>query len=254
MTRRRLATTTVEVGALRLHVRTGRPAGAGATPALLVPGLASSSRYLEPLGVELAADRLVVAPDMPGNGRSPRADHPLSLDGLAETLQRLMERTTGPATVVANSFGCIVAVELALRAPHMVERLVLTSPVLAPRARRPVPLVVRFARAMRHEPPRYLALLVRDALRASVRRGRADLQALLEIEVPERAAGLAVPTLVVRGTRDHLVPVPFARRLAGRIPGGEFAELDSSHALPFVAPRALADLVRSGGTADGTRR
>ncbi|MCX6462918.1 MAG: alpha/beta fold hydrolase [Pseudonocardiales bacterium] len=247
----RLAGAVVEVGALRLHVRTGRPAESGAAPVLLVPGLASSSRYMEPLGVELAADRLVVAPDMPGNGRSPRAEHPLSLDELAETLQRLMEKTTGPSVVVANTFGCILAVELALRAPDLVERLVLTSPVLAPRARQPVPLVVRFARAMRHEPPGYLALMVRDALRASVRRGRADLQALLEVPVLERAGDLRVPTLVVRGTRDHLVPVPFARRLAGRIPGAEFAELESSHALPFVAPRVLAELVRSGPATDG---
>ncbi|MBW0091327.1 alpha/beta fold hydrolase [Pseudonocardia sp. KRD-184] len=252
--RPRLAAGTVEVGALRLHVRTGRPGGACATPALLVPGLGSSSRYLEPLGAELASDRLVVAPDLPGTGRSPRAAGPLSLDELAGTLRRLMERMTGPATVVANSFGCIVAIELALRAPDLVERLVLTSPVLAPRARSPVPLVLRFARAMRHEPPRYLAMVLVDVLRASVPKGWADLRVLLEVPVLERAADLTVPTLVVRGTRDHLVPPPFARRVAARIPRGEFAELDSSHALPFAAPRALADLVRSAGATPGTPR
>ncbi|WP_300011630.1 alpha/beta hydrolase [Pseudonocardia sp.] len=243
--RARLTSTTVEVGALRLHVRTARPDGACSGPVLLVPGLGSSSRYLEPLGVELAADRLVVAPDLPGTGRTPRAEDPLSLDGLVGTLQRLMERTTGRATVVANSFGCILAIELALQAPDLVERLVLTSPVLAPRARGPVPLVARFARAMRHEPPRYLALVVRDVVRASVRRAGEDLRSLLAVPVLERAAGLAVPALVVRGTRDHLVPPPFARRVAAHIPRGEFVELDSSHALPFAAPRALADLVRA---------
>lgn len=240
----RLASTTVEVGGLRLHVRTGRPERALGTPALLVPGLVSSSRYLEPLGTELASDRLVVAPDLPGTGRSPRADRPLRVEELAMTLHRLMDRTTGPATVVANSFGCIVAIELALRAPDLVERLVLTSPVLAPRARSLAPLAVRFARAMRHESWHYLALLSVDAVRASTRRGRTDLRALLDVPVLERAAGLRVPVLVVRGTRDHLVPPPFARRLADRVPRGDYAEIDSTHALPFAAPRALAGLVR----------
>lgn len=252
--RPRLARGTVDVGSLRLHVRTGRPDGACTRAALLVPGLGSSSRYLEPLGVELASDHLVVAPDLPGTGRTPRADDPLLLDDLAGTLQGLMEGTTGPATVVANSFGCIVAIELALRAPDLVERLVLTSPVLAPRARNPVPLVVRFARAMRHEPPRYLAMVLLDVLRASLRRGRTDLRVLLDAPVLERAADLTVPTLVVRGTRDHLVPPPFARRVAARIPRGAFAELDSSHALPFAAPGALADLVRSAEATRGARR
>ncbi|MHA6783701.1 alpha/beta fold hydrolase [Pseudonocardia saturnea] len=108
---------------------------------------------------------------------------------------------------------------------------------------------------MRHEPPRCLALLLRDALRASVRRGGTDLQVLLDVPVLERAADLTVPTLVVRGTRDHLVPPPFARRLAGRIPLGDFAELDSSHALPFVAPRAPPRrAVRPRGTSRSWKR
>lgn len=119
--------------------------------------------------------------------------------------------------------------------------------MLAPRARSPLRLVVRFVRAMRHESPRYLALVARDVLRVSLRRGENDLRALLDVPVLERAAALRVPVLVVRGGRDHLVPARFARALARSVPRGGYAELDSSHALPFAAPRALVDLVRSAG-------
>lgn len=247
----RLAGRTVEVGPLRLHVRTAGPHRASGSPVLLLPGLVSSSRYLEPLGRELASEHVVVAPDLPGTGRSPRAEHPLSLAELAAVLHGLLRRTTGPAVVVANSFGCLVAIELALRAPEAVQGLVLTSPVLAPRARSLAPLAVRFVRAMRHESPRYLAVLLTDVLRASSRRGRTDLRALLEDPVLERADRLTVPTLVVRGRHDHLVPRAFAERLAERIPAGDYCELDSSHALPFSSPRDVAALVRAADR--GTR-
>ncbi|MDN5750592.1 MAG: hypothetical protein L0H64_19130 [Pseudonocardia sp.] len=53
-----------------------------------------------------------------------------------------------------------------------------------------------------------------------------------------------MPTLVVRGRRDALVPEVFARRLAARIPDGCYREIDSTHALPYAAPRALAGLIR----------
>lgn len=116
----RLTGRVVEVGPLRLHLRTGGPDHPHGPPALLVPGLVSSSRYLEPLAAELARDRLVVAPDLPGTGRSPRAPQPLPLDELASLLSRLAHATTGPAVVVANSFGCLVAIELARHAPELV--------------------------------------------------------------------------------------------------------------------------------------
>lgn len=246
----RLTGRTATVGPHRLHVRAGGPNHPCRPPALLVPGLVSSSRYLEPLGVELARDRLVVAPDLPGTGRSPRAAHPLPLDELAGLLCRLARDTTGPAVVIANSFGCLVAIELARQAPELVHRLVLTSPVLAPRARSLPALVARFVRAMRHETPRYLSVVLRDALRASLLKGWADLTVLLEDPVLERAAGLAVPTLVVRGRRDDLVPEAFARRLAARIPDGRYHEINCTHALPFAAPQALAAMIREPAGSD----
>ncbi|MEY9212362.1 alpha/beta fold hydrolase [Thermobifida halotolerans] len=245
---RRLEGHRLDLGAQWLHVRTGRPIRRTGTPVLLVPGLVSSSRYLEPVGAELARDRLVVAPDLPGTGRSPRADTPLSLTDLAGVLHRVMLRTTGPAIVVGNSFGCQTAVELAVRHPEAVTRLVLTSPVLAPRNRGLLPLTARFVAAMRRESPRYLAIMLVDVLRASFRKERADLRALRTDRILRRAGDLTVPTLVVCGTRDPIVPPAFARRLAARIPVGRYREIDATHALPYAAPRVLADLVRD---ADG---
>ncbi len=94
----------------------------------------------------------MVAPDLPGAGRSPHAARLLTVPELADTVHDLLAATTGPAVVVANSFGCQVAVELAVRHPSAVRRLVLTSPVVAPRTRNLASLALRFVAAMRHEP------------------------------------------------------------------------------------------------------
>ncbi|MHA6783311.1 alpha/beta fold hydrolase [Pseudonocardia saturnea] len=69
--------------------------------------------------------------------------------------------------------------------------------------------------------------------------------------IEERAMRLTVPTVVVRGRLDRLVPEPFARRLAAEIPQGDYVELAAAHALPFSAPDAIARLVLDDGPGSG---
>jgi pimeloyl-ACP methyl ester carboxylesterase len=202
-----------------------------------------SGRYLAPTARALAADRLVVAPDLPGTGRSPHPPRPLTVAELVDAVHDPIRATTGPAVLVANSFGCQLAVELALQHPAAVRRVVLTSPVLAPPARGLLAVAPRFVAAMRHEPWGYLGLVLLDNVRGWTRKGRANLRALLAYPIEERARRLAVPALVVRGTRDRLVPAPFARRLADLVPGGRYVEVQAAHALPYDVPETIARLV-----------
>ncbi|MDN5749034.1 MAG: alpha/beta hydrolase [Pseudonocardia sp.] len=196
-----------------------------------------SGRYLAPTARALAADRRVVAPDLPGSGHTPRAARPLTIAELADLLAELVAASAGPAVVVANSFGCQLAVELALRHPAAVRRLVLTGPVLAPPVRGLPEVARRFVAAMRHEPWSYLGVVVLDNLRGWTRKGRVLRVYPIEEE-------LTVPALVVRGEQDRLVPEPFARRLADLVPDGRHVEVATPHALTYHGPRTLAHLVR----------
>jgi 3-oxoadipate enol-lactonase len=57
--------------------------------------------------------------------------------------------------------------------------------------------------------------------------------------------GIAVPTLVVHGTEDLIVPVENGRMLAERIPGAEYVELAGrGHNLPLEEPDTFARLVQ----------
>ncbi len=233
----------LRVGGQWLYLRVGGPARPDTPPVVLVAGLGMSGRYLAPTAAVLAERRLVVVPDLPGVGRSPRSRSPLEVTELADLVHELIAATMGSAVVVANSFGCPVAVELALRHPESVRALVLTSPAVAPGVRSLAPVVGRFLAAMSHEPWPYLGVALIDVARCSPRKGYVNLRALLCYPIEDRAARLDIPVVVVRGLLDRIVPEAFARRLAGRVRRGEYVELPAAHALPHSCPRALARMV-----------
>ncbi len=103
--------------------------GGGSGPVLvLIHGMAGSSVTWEPIIGELTRHYTVIAPDLPGHGESdkPRGDY--SLGAHASSIRDLLvalghER----ATIVGQSFGGGVAMQLAYQHPECCERLVLVS-------------------------------------------------------------------------------------------------------------------------------
>ena len=115
----------LHMGSLRVHHTQG---GRG-TPVLFIHGLGSSG-YLEwRFNLEPAAARhRVYAPDLPGFGRSekPRARYGISY--FTRFIDRYMEdRGLQSAAVVGASLGGRVALELALKYPQRVRKLVLVN-------------------------------------------------------------------------------------------------------------------------------
>src|SRR4051794_30941443 len=136
------------VWGLRGHARVG---GRG-RPVVLVHGLGVSSRYFVPLAERLVRRYAVLAPDLPGYGRSGTPDRALGIEALAEALRAWLDRAELPtASLVGNSVGCQVAVELAARSPERVERLVLVGPTMDPSAPTLLRQSVRLARDLVHE-------------------------------------------------------------------------------------------------------
>jgi pimeloyl-ACP methyl ester carboxylesterase len=123
--RRRVRSSFFHLGSLRVHHMVG---GHG-EPVLFVHGLGSSGymewrRNLEPA----AEDHRVLAPDLPGYGRTdkPRARYTISY--FARFIGRYMEdRGLRSAAVVGASLGGRVALEVALERPALVRRLVLVN-------------------------------------------------------------------------------------------------------------------------------
>jgi pimeloyl-ACP methyl ester carboxylesterase len=106
---------------------------------LLVHGLGGTSNFWAPVTAAFAPRMRVIAPDLPGAGRS-AAVAGMSFDSLAGDLLSLLDALgVTRARVAGHSMGSIVCQHLAARAPARVRDLVLLGPLAElPDAARPV--------------------------------------------------------------------------------------------------------------------
>jgi len=101
--------------------------GSGPPVVLLHGGASTSSEWLGPMA-ELSSAHAAYALDMIGYGRSSRHEHGYYLSDLAETVERsLDELGLDSVTLAGHSLGGRVAMEVALRNPDRVEKLVLVD-------------------------------------------------------------------------------------------------------------------------------
>ncbi len=271
----------VEVRNVRLRVE---EAGRGEPPLVLLHGFAASTFTWRAVLGPLARRHRVVAFDRPGFGFSDRPDPSHALDRFWYRPEGAVTATFGVIdalgldrpVLVGSSAGGAVAVGTALARPSGVRALVLVdAAVLSGDGPPPgVAAVARLPAARRWMP----WLLRAGASRAASRPGALAVRAwhdpagitpeiaegyLAPLRVPgwdralwgmtrevgrsrldERLGELALPTLVVTGDDDRVVPAERSRRLAAAIPGAELAVIEAAGHLPHEErPAAFLDAV-----------
>src|ERR671934_2635743 len=210
----------------RIYARAAWQHSARAANVVLVHGLVISSRYMVPTAKRLAPLCNVYAPDLPGYGRSAKPARILSLAELADALARWMSAAgLESAHLVGNSFGCQIIAEFALRHRARVDRIVLQGPTVDPAARSVARQLLRLVRNSAREPKSLGFISLADYWAAGLRRARATIRMALADRIEEKLARIDAPSLVVRGTRDPLVPHAWAERVAQLLPRGELLEL-----------------------------
>jgi pimeloyl-ACP methyl ester carboxylesterase len=214
-------------------------------PLVLVHGLAVSSRYFAPLIRELAPTRTVLAPDLPGYGRSATPPRPLDIPELADALDEWLELTgVAPVPLVANSLGCQVAVDLAVRRPERVTRLVLLGPTMDPSAPTILRQALRLALDTLRETPGLWLVETIDYLRMGPRRTIATTRMALDDAFAEKASRVPHPALVVRSGRDAIVSQEWAERVARLLPDGRLTVIPGQpHAAHWSAAADVAGIV-----------
>ena len=232
------------VRGVETHDRASVGGPGDAPPLVLVHGLAVSHRYLMPLAARLARRHPVHVVDLPGFGLS---SDPGRVLGVAEHADHLAAwlRAGGlaPAAVLGNSFGCQVAVELAVRHPDRVRGLVLVGPTMDPSARTALRQILRWLCDTAREDPLQLPILVRDVLDAGPRRVAGTLAHALRDPIEDKLPLVKVPVLVTRGGREPIVPKAWARAATGLLPLGELAETPGPHNANYGAADHLGELV-----------
>lgn len=231
-----------------------------APPVVYLAGLVGLPRWT-PFLDRLAASRRVVAPSFPGfPGATGHDQLDTLLDWVAATLDLLEGAGVVGADLVGTSVGGALATEVAALAPGVARRLVLLAPLGLFDEREPV------ADPWAQPPGSLPALLAQDAQalgRLLARPDDADpveweiqnvraleagarlLWPLCDLGTHKRLHRVRVPTLVVWGSEDRLVPASTAKRYLDGL-GGETTLRSiegAGHLVDVDAPDAAAEAV-----------
>ncbi len=231
----------------------------GAGPELLLIQGLGNSGWPGRRQVAAFPDRRVIWFDNRGTGRSPKDPPPASIDRLADDAASVLDGLrVGRAHVLGHSMGGYIAQTLALRRPDLVRSLVLVGTGAGVPGHAPVPQETLDAwLANAHLPgPEY----VRATMHFSLAPGWTDAhedefeQLIAErieyptppecwwaqydacvrlIEAGLPIEGISVPTLVIHGDEDRVVPISNGRSIATRIPHAELLVLEGAGHYPY---------------------
>lgn len=197
----------------------------------------------------LAASHRVIALDMLGFGRSDKPYVDYSIAVFVEVLERfLLSLDIGRASVVGHSLGGWVAASFALRSPEAVARLVLidSAGVWGEMRELPVDLHVSTLAHMREifQHLFYDKTLISDALvefAYANHLARGDgytIHSVLENlrggreRLDDCIGDLRVPTLVIWGANDEIIPLEIGRRIHQLVPGASLEIIPQCGHLP----------------------
>lgn len=258
----------LSVGVRSISVGTAHGAvdtlGHGHGPPLIVLHDDVGRERWTPFHERLAERHEVFAPSMPGYGATPLCEWMRNPRQLAAVLAEFVRAVAhdhatspGPVTLVGCGFGGWVAVELSLYACDVIEAVALVAPV----GLKPTDGVVTdqfligsrdWVRLGFADDERFLAAYG-DEIDEPVVDGwelnRATTTRLAwrpymyDQALPHLLAGVRVPTLVVQGGGDRIVPPSVAAQYGRLIPGARLVELPGGHRLDIELPGELADLV-----------
>lgn len=237
-------------------------------PLLLVNGIGATGELWDDFRAHVA-DRETIAFDAPGVGGSPAPRYPFRLRWLARRLELLVDALGHDhVDVLGLSWGGALAQEFAIRHPDRVRRLVLaaTTPGVVSVPGRPSALRI-LATPRRYWSPEYLAEVaptlyggrIREQPELLARHGQVratrppsawgyvgQLLALRRWSSLPHLPRLRIPTLVLAGDDDPIIPLVNARLIARLAPDARLHVVEGGgHLFLFTRPAEHAAIIRA---------
>jgi len=255
--------TTDRVGATAFHAR-----GVG-DPIVLLHGVGMNKAFWAPQIEDLARDCHVIACDLLGHGDSALPPAGAGLAAYGDAVLAVLDRLEiANANVVGHSLGALIAIDLALRHPQRVSRLVAMNAVYRRTPAQRAAVVARaealaraglgdgidliLARWFGTDPaPEMRARVdtVRRWLQAVDPRGYAcayGIFATADEACAGRLAALAMPALFMTGGEDPNSTPEMTRRMAAEVPYGEaLVVAGQRHMMSYAAPERVTPLLRA---------
>lgn len=209
---------------------------------VLVHGIGVASRYWARLVPPLARSGTVHVLELPGFGSAPQPREALSVPELASVVTAYCRfaELDGPV-LVGHSMGAQIVVEASVQDPELGFVVVAIAPVVDPQAPTALRQGLRLLHDFVHEPPAANLAVWRDYVRTGPRYFLASLPHMLRYRLEEAAARLEVPLLVLRGSRDPIVPLSWAQQLCRIAPQSRVVTVHGApHAVHFTHAEEVA--------------
>lgn len=224
-----------------------------ATPMILLEGMGGDIPGWRRNIPTLAGELRVIAYDFRGNGNSDEPQGPVTMGMFVDDTIALLDFLECQRShVYGQSFGGMVAQELALRSADRVRTLILgcthAGPARFVRAQdskvpKGEPWRAMYAPGFPDRHPEHVAedLRIGAAQPKHPEGGRRQWEAMQGFDSFDRLPSIRVPTLVLHGTEDLAVSPENAKILAERIPGAELVLLEGAGHLYHSEQAAEAD-------------
>ncbi|MBL8705839.1 MAG: alpha/beta fold hydrolase [Rhodospirillales bacterium] len=239
-------------------------AGDRGEPVVFLHGIGGQPELFRPQLAEFGRTHRCIAWEMPGYGRTTLPAE-TSFASLAAALGRLMDRAAAPrAHLVGHSMGGMVALEFAAAHPERVRSLAISGSSAAFGgssgawqaefiAKRTRPLDE--GRGMAGIAPDVVDGLLGDAPDPGARPAaiaamsaipeasyRAALSCLVTFDRRDALPGLAMPVLLLAGSRDTVASPELMKKMQSKIPGAQYAEIEGAgHLANIEKPQAFND-------------
>lgn len=239
--------TTGDAGRIVVRTIDDRGADRPDTPVfVLVHGVGMSHRYLRRLHSELARSSRVVSIDLPGFGGTPRPKKDVDVAEmglmLAETVDPL---GSDRLVLIGHSMGVQWVIEAAAHLGDAVRSVVLIGPVVDDAHRSMAAQARALAIDTMGESSLINAIVVTDYLRCGIRWYLRQVRHMVAYPTLDRIRMLAVPVLVIRGSRDPVAGRRWCRRLVSAASNARLVEVPGQHhVVQHSAPRAVAGAIR----------
>jgi len=197
----------------------------------------------------LSAQRRVIAVEMPGFGRSEENTSTRSMPELATTIARTADALgLDRFDLMGTSFGGKAALSLAVQHPERVRALVLEAPAAirpqgtAPVSGTPEQMAARLYAHPERMPP--MPTIDPEVQAKQQRLVRRLIGPNPDAELEAAMRRLDIPTLVLFGTLDRVIPPEMGRHYKELLPNGHLVLVyDAGHAIGAERPEAFVEVV-----------
>jgi pimeloyl-ACP methyl ester carboxylesterase len=222
-----------------VYFRGGPPAPAPTI--VLLHGVNEQAGTWAPIAAPLAKRFRLIVPDLAGHGESDPKIGPLPLPLIVDRLHAIItSETNAPVTLVGNSMGGWVAMLYTFAHPECVSRLVLedasgmawniTAPIF-PQNREQAIAVLHAVNGPKADMPDWaIDVLLHPKTVAPMARV-AQTAPILHL-IDNRLGGIHVPTSLIWGADDGLLPVAYAEALQKKIPGATLQIIPGAAHIP----------------------